>query len=174
MKLIGNFKDWITPELIDILLTNDGDVTSVYQPEKWVGVEYNSSRIELERAGYPEQDLHFCQYTKETDCIKHLDLQMPIPCSGHWWIIKLNPGQMQPMHFDPHVKQVTNCIRYTMPLLDYRPGHIFVCDNYLLKDYLAGDLFQWDDATCYHGVCNISMYPRLTLQISSYDQPLQN
>jgi hypothetical protein len=55
-----------------------------------------------------------------------------------------------------------------MPLLDYQPGHIFVNDNYLLADYKSGDLFLWDDPMCYHGVVNISMTTRLTLQISAY------
>ena len=86
----------------------------------------------------------------------------------HWWIIKLLPGQFQPMHFDPHITQVKECKRWTMPLLDYKPGHIFVYENYLLSDYKAGDLFLWPDPMIYHGVCNISMHTRLTLQISSY------
>lgn len=172
MNLIGNYASWITPELLDILMTNDGDVTPVYQPEKWSGPDYDSARIELEQAGYPEQNLHFCQYTKDTECLKHLDLKMPIDIQGnyHWWIIKLKPGQMQPMHFDPHIKQVSKCTRYSMPLLDYRPGHVFVYDSFLLKDYKAGDLYEWKDPMCYHGVVNISYYTRLTLQISAYEE----
>lgn len=171
MKLVGNFKEWITPELLNILLTNDGEVTPVYQPDKWKGVpEFDAARIAVEKAGYPEGNHHFCQYTKDTECLRGLDIKMPIPIEGeyHWWIIKLKPGQMQPMHFDPHVVQVAKCDRWTMPLLDYQPGHIFVWENKLLADYKAGDLFLWDDPMCYHGVCNISMHTRLTLQISAY------
>lgn len=172
MKFVGNYKEWITPELLNILLNNDGEVMPVYQPEKWRGrPEYDAARIAIEDAGYPEQNQTFCQYTRDTECIKHLDLKLPIDIPGpdhHWWIIKLKPGQMQPMHFDPHITQVKNCTRWTMPLLDYKPGHIFVYDNYLLADYKAGDLFLWPDPMIYHGVCNISMDTRLTLQISSY------
>jgi hypothetical protein len=172
VKLIGNYKEWVTSELLDILLDNDGDITPVYQPDKWKGTpEFDLARIRLENAGYPAGNHAFCQYTKDTECLKHLNIKMPIPISGntHWWIIKLKPGQMQPMHFDPHVIQVKNCYRWTMPLLDYEPGHVFVWDNKLLTDYKAGDLFLWDDPMCYHGVVNISMNTRLTLQISSYD-----
>jgi hypothetical protein len=171
MKFIGNFKDWVTPELLSILLNDDGDVTPVYQPDKWRGTpEFDAARKAVEQAGYPDGNHTFCQYTKDTECLKHLDIKMPIDIEGeyHWWIIKLKPGQMQPMHFDPHVTQVSKCSRWTMPLLDYQPGHIFVYDHYLLADYKAGDLFLWDDPMCYHGVVNISMTTRLTLQISAY------
>jgi hypothetical protein len=171
MKFIGNYSSWITTELIDILLNNDGKVTPVYQPDKWRGTaEFDKARIELENAGWPGGNHKFCQYTQDTECLKHLNLQMPIDLNnGHWWIIKLKPGQMQPMHFDPHVTQVENCTRWTMPLLDYKPGHVFVWDNNLLANYKAGDLFKWDDPMCYHGVVNISNFTRLTLQISAYD-----
>lgn len=173
MTPLGNYKEWITPELLNILLTNDGEVTPVYQPDKWQGTpEFDAARIELEQAGYPDGNHHFCQFTRDTECLKHLDLKMPVPIEGeyHWWIIKLKPGQMQPMHFDPHITQVKNCQRWTMPLLDYKPGHVFVWGNQLLTDYKAGDLFLWDDPMCYHGVVNISYHTRLTLQVSSYTQ----
>jgi len=173
MKFLGNFKNWITAELLETLLINDGDLTPVYQPEKWRNnPDFDEARIAVEKAGYPSGNHHFCQYTKETECLKNLDIQMPIPLERkdhHWWFIKLNPGQMQPMHFDPHVKLTKNCIRYTMPLLDYQPGHVFVEDNFLLTDYKAGDLFEWDRPDSYHGVVNISMNPRITLQLSVYD-----
>lgn len=171
MKLVGNFKHWITPDLLDTLLNNDGDITPVYQPDKWKGTpEFDSARIAVEQAGYPNSNHTFCQYTKDTPCLSHFDIKMPVPIEGeyHWWIIKLKPGQMQPMHFDPHVTQVAKCTRWTMPLLDYQPGHIFVWENNLLTDYKAGDLFLWNDPMCYHGVVNISMTTRLTLQISAY------
>lgn len=173
MKLEGNFKDWITPELLNLLMNNDGDITPVYQSTKWRGVpEYDQARIELEQAGYPEGNHYFCQFSKNTECLKEFNIKMPIHIEGtyHWWIIKLKPGQMQPMHFDPHVLNVKNCKRWTMPLLDYVPGHIFVWENKLLSNYKAGDLFLWDDPLCYHGVVNISMKVRLTLQISSYKE----
>lgn len=173
MKLEGNYKNWITPSLLECLIKNDGEVTPVYQADKWRGVpEYNQARIELEKAGYPNGNHYFCQFTKNTECLKNFNIKMPIDIKEnfHWWIIKLKPGQMQPMHFDPHVLNVKNCKRWTMPLLDYEPGHIFVWGNKLLTDYKAGDLFLWDDPMCYHGVCNISMHTRLTLQISSYYQ----
>ena len=173
MKFIGNYSKFITPELLNILLSNDGDITPVYQPEKWSGREdYNKARIELENAGYPDRNYSFCQYTKDTDCLKNLNLEMPIPmlnANSFWWFIKLKPGEMQPMHFDPHVKLVNNCTRYTMPLQDYIPGHIFVYNNIILKDYKAGDLFQWEDPLIYHGTVNISYSDRITLQISSHE-----
>jgi hypothetical protein len=176
MKLLGNYRDWITPELIEVLLSNDGDVTPVYQPEKWAGKEeLDKERWKVELAGYPKLNYHFCQFTKDTECIKSLinqDLILPFDVSKpvyHWWIIKLNPGQMQPMHFDPHLIEVKNPTRYTMMLQDYQPGHVFVHDDFMLKDYRAGDLFEWQDSYCYHGVVNIGHAPRLSLQISAFE-----
>jgi hypothetical protein len=176
MKLLGNYRDWITPELIEVLLSNNGDVTPVYQPEKWAGKEeLDKERWKVELAGYPKLNYHFCQFTKDTECIKSLinqDLILPFDVSKpvyHWWIIKLNPGQMQPMHFDPHLIEVKNPTRYTMMLQDYQPGHVFVHDDFMLKDYRAGDLFEWQDSYCYHGVVNIGHAPRLSLQISAFE-----
>jgi len=86
-----------------------------------------------------------------------------------WWIIKLLPGQMQTMHFDPHLLTCTNPIRYTMFLQDWQPGHIFTWDDKMLSNYKAGDLYRWKDPMCYHGVVNIGYEPRYTLQITTFD-----
>ena len=87
-----------------------------------------------------------------------------------WWIIKLLPGQMQPMHFDPHLISTKNPARYTMFLEDWKPGHIFVWEDQYLSNYKAGDLYRWKDPMCYHGVVNIGHETRYTLQITTYDR----
>jgi hypothetical protein len=79
-------------------------------------------------------------------------------------------GDMQPMHFDPHVIDTQDCQRYTMMLTDFEDGHIFVYDDVLLNNYKAGDLFLWPDAMCLHGAANISMHPRVSLQMSFYNE----
>ena len=186
MKRIGNYKNWIPEGLLDIILHDDGDVVPVYQPEKWQGKpEWDAARIALENAGYPDLNYKFHQYTIETECIKKYKTEMllknadfvldppinPHWCEyGHWWIVKYKPGDMQPMHFDPHIIDTKDCLRYTMMLTDFEDGHIFTYGNYLLNDYVVGDLFEWPDPMILHGAANISMNPRISLQLSFYNK----
>lgn len=181
MRHRGNFLDQLPAGLVDMLLAEDGDVVPVYQPDKWKDKpEYDEARIAIERAGYHELDYRFHQYTIETPCMKEFlnggDLDVSFALDGrtftnmHWWFIKLNPGDMQPMHFDPHVIDTTECLRQTMMLTDFEDGHIFVYEDYLLNNYVAGDLFEWPDPMILHGVANISHHPRISLQLSFYNK----
>ena len=178
MKFIGNYLDQLPAGFIDTVLANDGEITPVYQPEKWRNKpEYDQARIALENAGWPTLGYKFHQYTVDTECIKPyknlINFKFHLPDNYeyyHWWIIKYNPGDMQPMHFDPHVINTTDCKRYTMMLSDFEDGHIFVYDDILLNNYKAGDLFLWPDAMCLHGAANISMNPRISLQMSFYNK----
>ena len=174
MKYIGNFIDRIPAGLIETVLSDPGDLTPVYQPDKWSDrKEYDDARVSLENAGYPALDYHFHQYTKNTACIQpyvdQIDFRFDLDDflhEFHWWFIKLDPGEMQPMHFDPHVLDTHTCNRYTMMLTDFEDGHIFTYGDVLLNNYKAGDLFLWPDSMVLHGVANIGMRPRLSLQMS--------
>jgi len=183
MKYIGNYYDQLPKGLIDAVLADNGEVTPVYQPEKWSGkAEWDAARIALENAGYPELDYHFCQYTKNTECIKPFlssiaeqanDFKFNLsnlPTVHHWWIVKYLAGDMQPMHFDPHIIDTKDCQRYTMMLTDFEDGHVFVYGDYMLNNYKAGDLFLWPDPMIIHGAANISMHPRISLQMSFYNE----
>ena len=86
-----------------------------------------------------------------------------------WWFVKLLPGQMQAMHFDPHLIEIQNPRRYTVFLQDFQPGHIFVWDDKMISNYKAGDLYEWSDPMCYHGCVNIGYETRYTLQLTTYD-----
>ena len=37
MKYIGNFKEFVTPKLMNHLETHEGDYTPVWQPDRWQG-----------------------------------------------------------------------------------------------------------------------------------------
>ena len=181
MQMIGNYKQWIPQGFLEMLLEEDGDITPVYQPDKWQGKpEWDSSRISLENAGYPDLNYKFHQYSNQTRCIqnfmkdtgwKYVHPILPERQEhGHWWIVKYQPGDMQPMHFDPHIIDTKDCLRYTMMLTDFEDGHIFTYDNYLLNNYLIGDMFQWPNPMILHGAANISMRPRISLQLSFYNK----
>ncbi len=186
MKLIGNFLDRIPKGLVDEIMANDGQITPVYQPDKWKGHPmYDKARIELEQAGFHKGGHKFHQFTVETECMKKFLPEIQEKTNNfrfdesvipgnydfyHWWIVKYLPGDMQPMHFDPHIVNTKECKRYTMMLTDFEDGHIFVYDDFLLTDYKAGDLFLWPDAMIIHGAANISMNTRLSLQLSFYNK----
>jgi len=173
MDLIKNYKDWISEEFLEFLKTHDGDTTPVWQPDKWAGHPMLDEAREKTRVGYAHRTDNFQQFNPATEDIKKIKFEIPkIPGDDRrqlWWIIKLYPGQMQPMHFDPHLLSVKNPQRYSMFLEDWKPGHIFVWGNKYISDYKAGDLYKWKDPMCYHGVVNIGHEIRYSLQITTVD-----
>lgn len=171
MKYIGNYKDWITDELMDYLRTHDGDTRPVWQPERWQGHPVLDSFRERCRTAYSHRGDTFQQFNGTTKGM--LEVTLPdFPEKRkqfHWWFIKLLPGQFQAMHIDPHLVEVENPVRYTMFLQDYIPGHIFVWDDKIASNYKAGDVFEWSDPMIVHGCTNISYQNRYTLQITMHD-----
>jgi hypothetical protein len=171
MNYIGNYKDWITDELMDYLRTNDGDTRPVWQPERWQGHPTLDLFRERCRTAYAHRDDKFQQFNSGTSEMISITLpDFPDKRSHcHWWFIKLFPGQFQSMHIDPHLLEVSNPIRYTMFLEDYLPGHIFIWDDKIASNYKAGDVFEWSDPMIVHGCTNISYQTRYTLQITMHD-----
>lgn len=176
MQYIGNFKSWVTNELMNHLETCTGDTTPVWQPERWQGNHLLDHAREECRPAYAHLGYMFQQFNNSSPDMKDFKITLPeLPNDdrkGFWWFIKLLPGQMQPMHFDPHLLDTTNPSRYTMFLQDYHPGHVFVYDDKMISNYKAGDLFKWNDPMVVHGVVNISYKTRYTLQITTYDTSL--
>ena len=168
MKYLGNYKNWIKPEWIDALLSNQGTARPCGgkrpdSPEEQK--EYDIAR----KAGYKDSDTYFWMFDKN-----NLPFDLPTPpfITGkyHWWITKMLPGNFMPMHVDPHTQYENNSNRYWMPLQDWEPGHIFMYENQVITDYLAGDVYVYNDPTALHGAANIGHVPRLVLPVSTYDQ----
>ena len=173
MKYIGNFNWWITNDLMNLLKTKDGDTRPIYQPDRWKGHPLLEEFNEKCRKAYGHKDHTFQQFNGNTVDIQDFPVALPeFPEKRkhlHWWFIKLYPGQMQAMHVDPHLLEVSNPVRYTMFLGDYVPGHIFVYNDKLMANYKAGDVFEWSDPMIVHGVTNISFETRYTLQVTMHD-----
>ena len=173
MEFIGNYKDWITPELMNHLVDSEGDTRPVWQPDRWSGHPLLDSHRERVRPGYEHTGHTFQQFNINSLDMQGFKIERPVipedDRDGFWWFIKLLPGQMQAMHFDPHLIDTVNPARYTMFLQDYQPGHIFTYDDKIMSNYKAGDLFKWKDPMMYHGVVNIGYENRYTLQITTYD-----
>ena len=173
MNYVGNYKDWISDELMNHLKENTGDTRPVWQPERWQGHPLLDEYREKCRAGYAHRNHDFQQFNPGTECMKNFPITLPafpeIRKNCHWWFIKLLPGQMQSMHIDPHLVEVKNPIRYTMYLQDYHPGHIFVWDDRINSNYKAGDVYEWSDPMIVHGPANIGYNTRYTFQITMHD-----
>jgi len=173
MQFIGNFKDWITPELMEHLRTRNGDTTPVWQPDRWQGHPLLDQFKEMARPGFAHKDHNFQQFNAGSEDMKDFEVVLPaFPKQRKlcfWWFVKLLPGQMQAMHIDPHLVEVKDPVRYTMFLEDFQPGHIFVYDDKMISNYKAGDVFEWSDPMIVHGVVNIGYNTRYTLQVTMHD-----
>ena len=173
MDYIGNYKSWITPELMNHLETHEGDTTPVWQPDRWQGHPILDQFREMARPGFAHKSHDFQQFNAGSNDMQSFKIVLPsLPKTRsrcHWWFVKLLPGQMQAMHIDPHLVEVKNPVRYTMFLEDYHPGHIFVWDDKMSANYKAGDLFEWSDPMIVHGCVNISYKTRYTMQITMHD-----
>ena len=174
MILIKNYADWITPEFMNHIESHDGDLVPVWQPDRWKGHPMLDEARERARPGYAHRNHDFHQFNPASKDMQNFKLELPKIAGDDrpqlWWIVKLYPGQMQAMHFDPHLIECANPKRYTMFLQDWQPGHIFTWNDKMLSNYKAGDLYEWRDPMCYHGVVNIGYETRYTLQITTYDQ----
>jgi hypothetical protein len=176
MRLIGNYKDWLTERIVNHFSTHMGDIVPVWQPERWKGHPLLEAGLESVRAGYSDNKHFFQQFNTRTPDMQGFDMELPrLPDDDRhalWWVIKLLPGQMQPMHFDPHLLDsgIKNPKRYTLFFQDYKPGHIFNYEDKIISNYKSGDMYLWDDPMVYHGVVNIAHDTRYTLQITTYDR----
>ena len=177
MKYIGNYKEWITPELMKHLETHEGDLRNVWQPERWQGHPELDKYRTLAEPGYSEGKSIFHQFNQMSSDMQGLTITLPVLPEQRrktfWWFVKLNPGEMQAMHIDPHLVEVANPVRYTMYLQDYEPGHVFIYqdegEDKLMTNYKAGDLYEWSEPFNVHGVVNIGYNTRYSLQITMHD-----
>lgn len=163
MIYIGNYKSWLNPSWEQLVLETVGQA----RPRDWppeTAVESAEYRRSQE-AGYDLTAVHWWIYEQ-----KDLNIQIDPPwCKGEtsWWITKLMPGQFMPMHTDPftHYKK---CKRFWVPLQDFKIGHLFVYGNDLIKDYKAGDVYEYHNSQDIHGAANIGYDPRIVLQVTEY------
>jgi hypothetical protein len=173
MNYIGNFKEWVTPELMEHLRTHDGDLAYVWQPDRWSGHPLLEEYRELARPVYSNSSPVFHQFNGKSQDMSNFPITLPsfpeTRSNCHFWFVKLNPGELQAMHIDPHLVEVRNPVRYSMFLEDYQLGHIFVYDDKIVTDYKAGDVFEWSDPMIVHGVVNTSRNVRYTLQVTMHD-----
>lgn len=163
MIYLGNYANWIDEKWIDYLLSSEG------YPRPSGGKNPDSEEFrQAESVGYDLTKTYWYIYEPE-----HLPFKIdpPFPVEGIflYWFIKMLPGQIMPMHQDPHAIEEKNSKRFWMPLQDYKPGHVFIYEDELATHYKKGDLFQYDNSHAIHGACNIGWEPRLIFNFSTYN-----
>lgn len=167
MEFVGNFKNWIDPNWIEFLKSNEGtarpkDGQKPDSPE--MEAEYARARA----AGYKDDATYFWMFDNNNF---PFEISNPpfVKDNFHWWITKMLPGNFMPMHTDPHTLYQKNSKRYWMALQDWEPGHIFMYEDQVITNYSAGDVWTYKDSTALHGAANIGFTPRIVLQISTYE-----
>jgi quercetin dioxygenase-like cupin family protein len=162
MEYVGNF-NFMQDEWLEEILSTEGQA----RPRDWSpsnAVE-SAEYAHYKNAGYSLEAVNWWVYEKQD---VSFDIVPPWTTNNyHWWITKLYPGQYMPMHTDPHTHD-SPCKRYWMPLQDHQPGHIFIYENNLVKDYKAGDLYSYIKSQDMHGAANIGHTPRVVLQVTEF------
>lgn len=166
MIYIGNFKNWINSEILNIILNTPGELRPLSHEiknqkkhdtvEKWLN------------AGYDLKKLSWQFFYQE-----HVgNLLPPFDINGRkykWWFSKLSPGDIFPLHIDSFPDNEQDIERYWVACQDCEPGHIFVYDNKILE-YKAGDMYQFNEARDWHGAANIGFIPKVSYQLVIFNQ----
>lgn len=162
MRYLGNYKSWVRDDLLQAVLEQSG------QPRP--GVEENKSSAQQ---GTPWKDIPLtgAKWSFHYNEIGIDDIQLPVAYNGtlNWWFVKLAPTCTFPLHQDTFRDDSEQVRRLWIPYQDYIPGHIFIYKDQLIKDYTAGDIFEFDDALAIHGSANLSTVPKISLQVVIYN-----
>jgi hypothetical protein len=175
MKFINNYISWIKDQKIMEQLTSCQWEKSILASAKdiQVGHPVLDQIRKISEPWYGNSQACFHMLGPSSLCMNNFKFNLPdLPETRqqiNWWFIKLNPGEFQAMHIDPHTLDVANLVRYTIFLQDWEPGHIFVWDDKYIANYKAGDMYEWSDSLSMHGPANIGYNPRYTLQITLND-----
>ena len=182
MKYIGNFKDWLKPEWVEYVLANEG------KPQPKYEFQQNDLLGAIER----EERAEFCEFQKKYEAVgyKHDSLlyylfdqgnfpfEVPLPPfvnlkegQGYYWnLFKYHPGNLLPVHSDKATKWENNCERYWMSWLDWQDGHILIYQDQMIAPYKAADAYKFTDPFGTHGAANIGLTPRITFQVTIFDE----
>lgn len=164
MYFIKSYRHWVQDSWIEEILSKDGQA----RPRDWPPAFKVESEeyLKASDAGYNLDSVYWWVYEKQ-DVSFDIDPPWIQGNDYHWWITKMTPGQLMPMHTDPHTHE-RPCIRYWVPLDDYKVGHIFIINGTMIGCYQKGDVFRYEDAHSSHGAANIGHSARLVLQITEY------
>lgn len=162
MEYIGNYKDYIKQDWIDYIISTEG------YPRPSGGRNPDSEEFrKAEERGYDLSSTYWYIYEQKEFPFA---ISPPFSTDGNflYWFIKMKPGNIMPMHVDPHSYNLANVSRYWLSLKDYEPGHVFLYEDELAVNYRKGDLFKYSDPQALHGAANIGWSDRLIMCFSIY------
>lgn len=164
MKYLGNYSGWISPTWLEEIESTPGK--DMYLESNLQSC--NTARHEeYARCLEAKWDMTRKFWTHHNSDNVSFNITPPWVNSRYeWWIVKLMPGEVIPVHVD--IDADVACNRFWMPLLDYQPGHIFFLEDNVILDYKAGDLYQYDTSTSLHGSANFGYSQRITLLVTEY------
>ena len=157
----GNFLSSVDSETIKFIIDNKGEL----RPKPTVTDYQSDSYSKWTEAGF---DMNKIKWEVFSGDVFNFRVNLPFKGNIKWWFVKLNPGDMFPLHLDTFPEK-ENIRRYWMACQDYEPGHIFAYDDKILTGYKAGDVFMFDHSTVWHGSTNLGFTPKISLQIAVTD-----
>lgn len=168
---LGNYSDWIRQEWLDYFFTHTG--------REMPKDSFDKGLIEKECADMGEKtdwftrwgytpDAVFCEQFKKDITPFDLDFPWIEESVKKWTVLKYKPGQFLPLHRDD--VRFHNERRLWMPLTPYDPGHLYVHDGVLIKDWNVGDLFYFSKPDALHGIANVGSSIRLLLSLVVYNE----
>lgn len=157
-------------------LRNQLDLDYIYQTvmsspgELRPGAEWaDASRAQYtQRAGqqtYPGAQWRF-YYAKDFN-MGDQPFRIPGIDSYHWWMVRLDPGCVFPLHKDTFESESSR--RLWIPLTAPQPGHVFQLDGNNIDDFVIGNVYEFSDKDLEHGSANFGHTPKITLQIVTYE-----
>lgn len=161
MKFLGNYKNWVNDELLNTVIATDGELRPGNEINQSSKDQYNEWNLK------EAEGAKFYFYYK-FDKVKTIVLPFETTGIVKWWFVKLNPTYTFPLHRDTFKDDSKEIRRFWIPYQDYIPGHIFIYKDTFIKDYQAGDIFEFDDPLALHGSANLSKIPKVSLQIINY------
>jgi hypothetical protein len=157
MKFIKNIP--IDQQALDFMLNNTGSKRPVIPP-----ADYQKEAADIwTTAGYDTSQLYWESFSRE-----NFPFTVDMPFKENWWFSKLLPGGVFPYHQDiyPTLKPKS---RLWIACQDHQPGHIFSYGDNVLTGYKAGDVFEFQDTSVWHGAANCGLSPKISLQVVIFE-----
>jgi hypothetical protein len=167
IKLVGNYSEWIDPTWIKHMEVNTGYAHPRLDPAEY-GSKNQAALSKIKQSGR-----NGLWHSFEPDNFPFIVVP-PIEIVGRidWWFVKMSTGDFIPFHSDHAPRdgnKVKKARRFWIPLQDYIEGHMFIVEGELLKNYSAGDLFEYDPDAI-HSASNINLeMPRYTFNFAIYE-----
>lgn len=171
MKFLKSNPEWVNQNILKMILDGTGEQRPIVdeQDEPWKKDQWDRWR----NCGYDMKGVSWSMhYWHHLGMENASELELPLEVEGkiiEWWFCKINPCCVFPMHVDAFKTEAKNFRRFSVPMQDYIPGHVFVDDADSLVHYKAGDVFEFTDSRSWHGAGNLSMIPKVSFQFVCYD-----